>query len=79
MTLTPNSRVVCQEGGLGVRAVQWEDRTLVLPLSMAPSGSTPLFPVAHQLLSQPTPGEGNVLRGRPEISRSPAGRCTKPS
>lgn len=41
MTLTPNSRVVCQQGDLGL-AVQWEDHTLVLPLSMAPSGSTPL-------------------------------------
>ena len=40
-TLTPNSRVICQKGDLGL-AVQWEDHTLVLPLSMAPSGSTPL-------------------------------------
>ena len=41
MTLTPNSRVVCQKGDLGL-AVQWENHTLVLPLSMAPSGSIPL-------------------------------------
>lgn len=64
------------KGTLG-STVRREDPIPVLPLPRHPQAH-PGAPGAHQLLSHPTPGEGNVLRGRSGTGRPPIGRCSKP-
>lgn len=63
-------------GGLGVGCTVGRSYTGP-PAANSTLWAHPVPPVAHQLLSQPTPGEGNVLREKPGTGRPPVGRCSK--